>query len=70
MPIRTLKGGYIVSENLKAIGTCKRADCIYYAKNTKSCDYRLVHGQGRGCAADSDCDKYEKGKGKQKIIYN
>ena len=42
-----------------AAESCKR-DCRYYARSTKSCDYRLIAGKGRGCAVEL-CGLYERG---------
>jgi len=36
---------------------CEKIDCVYYSKSTKTCDYRLHTGVGRGTTIE-DCDKY------------
>ena len=36
---------------------CVREDCTFYSKSTKTCDYRLHTGVGRGMPVDA-CDKY------------
>jgi len=58
--------GYISNRNLASTGFCKRKDCAYFASSTKSCDYRLVHGIGRGCPVEG-CKRYEKGKKKKAL---
>ena len=42
------------------LGSCKRRDCKYFAKNTKTCDYRLITGSGRGNPV-CKCTHYEQG---------
>ena len=36
---------------------CKRIDCAYFSKSTRSCDYRLHRGCGRGMPV-SECTHY------------
>ena len=47
-------------EALKQPVKCKK-DCKYFSPVTKSCDYRLIVGVGRGCPA-GECIRYEKGE--------
>ena len=46
--------------NATLSASCKRADCRYFARSTKTCDYRIATGIGRGEPVQS-CGKYEKG---------
>jgi len=36
---------------------CNKKSCSYYCKSTKTCDYRLIVGEGRGTPV-KDCKKY------------
>lgn len=37
---------------------CKHFDCVFYAPITDTCDYMLIMGTPRGCAATEDCEKF------------
>ena len=50
---------------VKKILICAKPDCAYYAPNTRTCDYRLRTGEGRGCAVEG-CARYERGLAKGK----
>ncbi len=39
--------------------TCPHSDCKYVGSTTRSCDYRLFTGQGRGCQGGDECIRYE-----------
>lgn len=50
---------YVNTKALQSPHLCKRKGCHYYAKSTKTCDYRIMTGKGRACPIDK-CDKFIK----------
>ncbi|MDR1328954.1 MAG: hypothetical protein LBK23_05070 [Oscillospiraceae bacterium] len=45
------------ASKLAAAPLCRRADCLYYGKSTRTCDYRLRMAEARGCDIDG-CVRY------------
>ena len=52
----------------KPIYKTKCASCMYYSKNSWSCDYILIERHPRGCDWGDACTKYKRGRKKREKV--
>lgn len=56
---------YVNNKAMLLPNLCKRKNCDYFSKQTKTCDHRLITGKGRGCTV-AECELW-KTKGKKRV---